>query len=138
MTPASMSALHRAAFDTARAWSTAEFTTLLENPYTTALTRPNGFALVRTLAGESELLTLAVDPGHRRQGIARALMQDWLNQITPDAQTAFLEVAADNLAARALYATFDFTLSATRKGYYARANAQALDALVLHRDLTRG
>ena len=138
MTLAEMAALHRAAFHNDRAWSESEITDLLDTSYTTALTRAEGFALVRTLAGESELLTLAVDPKHQRKGIARAIMQDWLTQITPIAQTAFLEVAADNHAARALYDTFDFKLTATRAGYYRRADAQAVDALGLRRDLTLG
>ena len=138
MTPQDMAALHGAAFTDQRGWSDTEITTLLDSPFTAALTRPAGFALIRTLAGESELLTLAVDPRARRQGIARSIMQEWLERITPLAQTAFLEVAADNHAARALYAGFGFTHSATRTGYYARKDAQAVDALVLHRDLTHG
>lgn len=138
MTPQQMAALHRAAFETDRAWSDREIADLLQSPYTTAIIKPAGFALVRTVAGESELLTLAVDPDQRRKGVAGAIMQNWLTQITPHADRAFLEVAADNHAARALYDAYGFELSATRRGYYARADAQAVDALVLCRVLTRG
>ena len=138
MTPLQMAALHNAAFENLRGWSETEISDLLDSPYTTAITRPAGFALIRTLAGESELLTLAVDPTFQRQGVARAIMQDWIASITPIAQTAFLEVAADNHPARALYAGFGFELSATRRGYYARQSAQAVDAFVLRRDLTLG
>lgn len=138
MTPQQMAALHGAAFEHQRGWTDTEITTLLENPYTRALTRPAGFALIRTIAGESELLTLAVDPSNQRQGIARAIMQDWVTYISPIAQSAFLEVAADNHPACALYGRFGFTLDSTRGGYYPRKGAQAVDALVLRLDLTCG
>ncbi len=136
MTPQDMSALHHAAFDDARAWSADEIASLLDNPYTTALTRPNGFALIRTLAGESDLLTLAVDPAHQRQGIARGILSDWLDRLPGAVEAAFLEVAADNHPARALYAHLRFEMVSTRPKYYARAGTQAVDALVMRRTLT--
>ncbi len=43
-----------------------------------------------------------------------------------DAQTLFLEVGADNPAARALYGSLGFAKVGDRKGYY-----QGRDALVL-------
>ncbi|MDF1729040.1 MAG: ribosomal-protein-alanine acetyltransferase, partial [Sulfitobacter sp.] len=69
MKPADLARLHAAAFTRERPWAAAEFAALLENRHTALLTRPHGFALTRTVAGESELLTLAVDPAHQRQGI---------------------------------------------------------------------
>ncbi len=138
MTPAEMSALHHAAFAAERGWSAEEFKDLLDSPYVEAFTAPHGMALTRTLAGESELLTLAVDPAHQRQGVARGLMRQWMTAITGTAQTAFLEVAADNHAARALYADFGFATVATRAGYYLRKNAPSVDALVLRCTLTAG
>jgi len=138
VTPQQMSALHHGAFAPERGWSTDEITDLLASPHVTAIAHPHGFALIRTLAGESELLTLAVDNAHRRQGIARAILLAWLTKATSTAQSAFLEVAADNLPALALYETFGFETLATRREYYARSEAPAVDALVLRCDLTPG
>lgn len=133
-----MAAIHTAAFTHDRGWSASEFADLLDAPHTHAFACANGFALTRTIAGESELLTLAVDPKHQRQGIAQTLLQEWLATIQPIGETAFLEVAADNHGARALYSAFHFARIATRPAYYLRKNAPAVDALILRRDLTLG
>lgn len=130
-----MAALHAAAFTDTRPWHAAEFTDLCASPYVRAFTEPQGFALTRTIAGESELLTLAVHPSYQRRGLARRLVHDWLEAATALADTAFLEVAADNAAARALYAQMGFTQTATRPGYYARGGAGAVDAYILSRSL---
>ena len=138
MTPQDMSALHHRAFAPDRGWSPTEFAQLLCTPHVAAHVAPRGFALTRTIAGESELLTLAVAPEHQRRGIARSLVQDWLNSITGHAHSAFLEVASDNHAAQSLYAGFRFAQIACRQGYYLRKDAPSVDALILRRDLTLG
>lgn len=132
MTPDQMARLHAAAFAPSRGWTAAEFASLLAQPGTKALTEPQGFALVRTIAHEAELLTIAVDPAHQGRGVGRDLMARWLAMACFD--TAFLEVAADNAAALALYARFGFRTVGTRRGYYARKDAPAVDALTLRRD----
>lgn len=136
MTPENMAKLHAAAFASSRGWSVAEFTELCATPAVELYTQPNGFALVRVIAGEAELLTLAVDPSKQRQGIANRLMQDWLTVRNKCA--AFLEVASDNHAARALYAKHGFTVIGLRKGYYRRAGAPAVDAVLMQVSLTYG
>ena len=138
MTPADLAAIHGSAFIQDRGWSAPEFTDLLTAPYTKLFVHKQGFALTRTIAGESELLTIAVDPEHQRKGIAQTLLSKWLSAIQSVADTAFLEVAADNYAARALYGTFHFRQMAIRPAYYQRKNAPSVDALILRRDLTLG
>lgn len=138
MTPARMAQIHAAAFVHERGWTEAEFADLIQTRFVRVYTHDTGFALTRTLAGESELLTLAVDPTAQRRGTARALMRDWLEDIASEAQTAFLEVAADNDAALGLYDQFGFERSGLRRGYYARAEAPAVDALLMARALTQG
>jgi ribosomal-protein-alanine N-acetyltransferase len=138
VTPQQLADLHKAAFKTERPWSAAEFESLLSNPHVAVCTKPQGFALARTVAGESELLTLAVDPVHQRQGIGRTLTMEWLAAIAPVADTAFLEVAADNNAAHALYLSLGFSEIARRNAYYARKNAAPADAIVLRCDITSG
>lgn len=138
MTPAQMAAIHTRAFVHDRPWSAAEFTDLLAQPYTAAYTAPGGFALTRTLAVESELLTLAVDPAHQRRGVARSLLSAWLHAIESHAETAFLEVATDNAPAIALYTQQGFTRSGLRRAYYARSAAPAADALIMVHRLPQG
>lgn len=138
MTPTELEALHAAAFTRDRPWSAAEFASLLDSPFVALFTRPQGFALTRSLAGESELLTLAVAPAAQRRGLGRGLMQDWLGALPKGTESAFLEVAADNAPALALYEKLGFVQVALRRGYYARTGGAAVDALILRRDLTRG
>ena len=136
MTPQDCAATHKATFTQSRPWSAAEFEALLNDRFCFAIGDARCFALVRVVAGEAELLTIATHPDHQRQGLARAVMADWIARTAQDGgETAFLEVAADNLPARALYAAFGFAQVGQRKGYYARANVPAVDALVLRRPL---
>lgn len=127
-----------AAFQVDRPWTADEFSGLLENRFTALLTHADGFALIRTLAQESELLTLAVDPAHHRQGIAFSLLTQWMDAAKSSASRAFLEVAADNAGAIALYHRFGFEICGTRKAYYMRKNAPPADALLMERALTHG
>lgn len=66
-------------------------------------------------AGEAEILTLAVDPGFRRQGVATGLLRVFL-QSAPG--RVFLEVRRSNLAAQKLYERFGFVIAGVRVGYY--------------------
>lgn len=139
MKPDQLALIHASAFAQERGWSSDEFAALLAQPYIAIIAAEStGFALTRTLAGESELLTLAVHPNWQRRGIARRLVAAWLAAARLEAQTAFLEVAADNSPALGLYCHAGFTRSGLRKGYYARTNASAVDALLMTRALTRG
>jgi len=131
-----MAQLHAGAFAPERGWHAAEFQELLAQPHTHALCAPAGFAISRTLAGESELLTLAVDPAHQGKGVGRGLVAAWLDET--DAEIAFLEVAADNAAALAIYRRAGFTVIGKRKGYYARPDTAPVDAITMKCTLTRG
>lgn len=135
---ADLARLHRAAFTVSRPWSAAEIDGLLDSPYVTLFRHSNGFALARLVAGEAELLTVAVDPAHHRKGIAEGLLRDWLTTLKDGAETAFLEVAADNAAAQALYGKLGFAEVARREGYYARAGAANADAVIMQLALTEG
>jgi [ribosomal protein S18]-alanine N-acetyltransferase len=126
-----MASIHRDAFTQDRPWSRDEFADLLSSDLVALFSAPGGFALTRTIAGESELLTLAVARAFQRRGIARQLVESWLVAVSPQADTAFLEVAADNTAARALYAATGFVDAGRRSGYYKRESGPAVDALVL-------
>lgn len=135
MTPDQMAQIHAAAFLRDRAWNAAEIADLLASPFVTALHETGGFALTRLVAGETELLTIAVDPAFQNQGIGRRLMHKWL---ACGADTAFLEVAADNIPAITLYQSLGFDRTSTRPRYYARKDGAFIDALILSKDLTHG
>ncbi|MEM1342501.1 MAG: GNAT family N-acetyltransferase, partial [Pseudomonadota bacterium] len=85
---------------------------------------------LRLLPGEAEILTLAVQPEARRQGLGRLLVQELIAQAT-GAERVFLEVAESNQAARALYAACGFEEIGRRPGYYAYSDGGAEDALVM-------
>jgi ribosomal-protein-alanine N-acetyltransferase len=87
------------------------------------------------MAGEAEVLTLAVRPAQRRRGIARALVDAAALLASRTASAMFLEVADDNPAAVALYAQAGFAAVGRRAGYYARPGAPAADAIVMRRTL---
>ncbi len=136
MTPEALADLHAAAFAAPRPWSAAEFAALLADPATFHVSEPGGFLLARTAAGEAELLTVAVDPARRRQGIGTALVAAFLERsAAAGAAEAFLEVGADNEAARSLYAAAGFTQAGLRRAYYRDAGGAPVDALVLRRAL---
>ncbi|MCB9597765.1 MAG: ribosomal protein S18-alanine N-acetyltransferase [Sandaracinaceae bacterium] len=73
-----------------------------------------GYAIAWVIAGEAEVLSIAVDPPARRRGVARAL----LDGVLEGAERAVLEVRARNLGARALYEDYGFALVGARRGYY--------------------
>lgn len=132
MTPASMAALHSACFTTPRPWTGDEIASLLASPHVFALFAPSGFLMGRAVAGEAELLTLAIDPAARRQGQARDLVTRFLDVARARAaEIAFLEVAADNAGALALYHACGFGTSGLRRAYYHQPCGAALDAVVM-------
>jgi ribosomal-protein-alanine N-acetyltransferase len=69
----------------------------------------------RTAPGEQEILNMAIDPGARRRGTARFLLEStlarWLG-------TWFLEVRESNLAAIRLYESIGFVRVGRRENYY--------------------
>lgn len=132
MTPDRLSALHARCFSVPRPWSATEFTALLDSPGCFLLTRQDGFLLGRAIAGEAELLTLAVDPAAQRRGIGRGLVREFvLASQAKGAGHLFLEVASDNLPAQALYAALGWQQAGRRPDYY----APGLDALILRLNL---
>lgn len=134
MTSEALAELHAICFTAPRPWSAAEFASVLASPNTFLLTRPNAFLLGRIAGPEAELLTLAVAPDHRRQGLATALVEDFATTAGERGATeAFLEVAADNQAARALYAAAGYRDIGTRPGYYAGPGGVPVSAIVMRR-----
>lgn len=88
-----------------------------------------GFLIARVVAGEVEILNLAVRPDLRRQGIGATLLRSaLLHGSQAGALRAFLEVRPSNRAARKFYEAHGFSLAGTRRNYY---RAPDEDALIL-------
>ena len=130
---AAMAAIHRAAFPPNEAWGTDAFELQLALPGVFGwLDRRGGMILARVAADEAEVLTLAVAPEARRQGVGTRLLGAAMSLGgSRGAQTAFLEVSDANGAARALYRRAGFIPTGRRPRYY----ADGTDALVLRRTL---
>lgn len=120
-----LAALHQGAF--AKAWDKAAIENLLAAPGAFAFFTSDGFVLARVAAGEAEILTLAVQPSARGQGLGRRLVKAAAaHAATLGALAIFLEVGTDNQAALALYAGQGFAQVGRRKAYY-----DGTDALIL-------
>lgn len=130
--PARLAALHAACFRHPRPWSAAEIADLLAGPGVFLLAEPAGFVMGRTILDEVELLTIAVDPAARRQGIGARLLAGFATHAREGgAVLAHLEVAADNAAAQALYLGAGWRQAGRRRGYYRTPEGGAVDALLM-------
>ncbi|WP_035832274.1 GNAT family N-acetyltransferase [Kaistia adipata] len=98
--------------------------------------RPQGFILIRTVADQAEVLTIAVAPASRGRGYGRQLMEDALRGLYRDlVPEIFLEVDEGNAAAVALYRSLGFVEVGRRKGYYGDGKGPGGTALVLRLQL---
>lgn len=139
MTPQDMAATHAAAFRQARPWAASEFADLLSQRFCHAIGDRDCFALVRVIADEAELLTIATHPHMQRRGLARACMRTWHQTARGlGATRGFLDVAADNRPALALYTACGYRRCGLRPGYYPRRDGGAVDAVLMSCELTPG
>ncbi|NGP16813.1 ribosomal protein S18-alanine N-acetyltransferase [Devosia aurantiaca] len=125
-----------------RGWPAEEFSTFLADRMTPvyvacdARRRIAGFALIRVVVDEAELLTIAVDPKWRGKKIGRALLDAvFADMMMSPAKRMFLEVEEGNIPAVRLYKQQGFKTISTRKGYYPQPDGSAATALVMARDL---
>ena len=136
MTPDDLAALHAKCFDYPRPWSAAEFRSMLTAKGVFLLCCKGGFIVGRAVAGEAELLTLAVDPACQRQGRGRALLGQFeVESSKRDAIRAFLEVAENNHGALRLYHSAGYRESGRRPDYYRNKNGTKIDATLLEKPL---
>ncbi len=112
-TAARLAAVHASAF--AAPWDAAAFAALLDQAGVFVLEDPDGFILLRVVADEAEILTLAVSPAARRRGLgARLVREGAAVAAARGAARLFLEVAGTNAAALALYTRAGFTEAGRR------------------------
>ena len=94
-----------------------------------------GFSLSRSVAGESELLLLAVLPERHRRGIGSRLLEDFIEQAEIHGlRRVHLEVRDGNPAI-AMYRSAGFSAVGRRRNYYHGADGARFDAMTYARDL---
>jgi len=125
-----LAAIHAEAFHAP--WDAAAFDSLLGQAGVFAVTAADGFILCRAVLDEAEILTLAVRPTARRAGLGAQLTRAAAEVAAgTGADRLFLEVAEDNVAARALYARLGFEQTGRRRNYYEKSDGSRVDALLL-------
>ena len=129
-----MAKLHNLSFETA--WPEADMVSHLESDICLGIDKPlTGFIIIRSVADQAEILTLAVHPDHRRTGLARQLVSAGeLKASEAGADIMFLEVAEDNPRAIALYRSSAYQQISRRPGYYRRQHGR-VGALIFRKDL---
>lgn len=138
LSPADLAALHKASFTTPRPWSETEFAGLLSMAGVFLICGDGpSFALGRVVAGEAELLTLAVDPAAQGRGYGRRALIAYEAEARAahDGETSFLEVAATNDVAINLYLSHGYSESGKRRAYYSAPDGAKIDALIFSKPL---
>lgn len=86
-----------------------------------------GYIGGRTLAGETEIFNVAVLPEFRRKGIAKALIEKFIEAAREkETEVIFLEVRTSNLGAINLYEKAGFVFCGIRKDYYSEPKENAI------------
>ncbi|MCA3554359.1 tRNA (adenosine(37)-N6)-threonylcarbamoyltransferase complex dimerization subunit type 1 TsaB [Aestuariivirga sp.] len=133
-----LAALHGESFDDG--WNAQTFAEMLSTPGTEAALAhdggdPLGFIVTRQALDEAEIIAIGVRPAVQRRGVAHQLLAWQLAVLAArGVRHLFLEVAASNLPAQALYTGSGFAEAGRRKGYYKRHGGFE-DAIVLRREL---
>nr|WP_288145556.1 GNAT family N-acetyltransferase [Hyphomonas sp.] len=94
------------------------------------------FAMAQTVAGESDILTIATAPEHRRKGLGATLISALISRLGERGVSRItLDVAEDNAPARALYQGFGFTEDGRRPRYYTSGRDVPVDAVLMSRNM---
>ena len=128
-----LSAIHARAFPQDECWNERIIAGQLSQPGVFGLIDARGgMLLARLAADEAEVLTVAVVPERRQQGLGAALLSRAADEARlRGAERIFLEVSTRNPAARGLYQQLGYQQIGRRKAYYADGS----DALVLSKVL---
>jgi [ribosomal protein S18]-alanine N-acetyltransferase len=139
MTDASaVAGIHALSFD--RPWGLMEFERLLaEENIAAHVAAGSGrgaaaeaFILSRIAADEAEVLSIAVSPDRRGEGVSHRLMRAHREALALNrVRMLFLEVEDRNAAALALYRRQGFQEVSRREAYYRKADGSAATALIM-------
>ena len=120
-------------------WSENSISSELTNPLSYWLValdgnKVAGYVGSQTVLDESDMMNIAVDPQYRRQGIARALVEELVKCLArKESRCLTLEVRASNAGAIALYGKLGFVQVGLRKNYYRNPRE---DAMILRKEWT--
>ncbi len=91
-----------------------------------------GYAISEIHQNKGHIVSMAVSPEHRREGVGTALLQESLKRLASSTGEVYLEVRTTNKAALRLYEKFSFTKTGeTRHRYYPDGE----DAILMRRVL---
>ena len=118
-------------------WSEKSVTSELDNELALWLvavedSRVAGYVGSQTVAGETDMMNIAVHPDFRRRGVAEQLVDALIVQLREQQSRCLtLEVRASNDAAQALYEKLGFSQIGRRPRYYRNPKE---DALILRKE----
>jgi len=122
-----------------RSWSASEIEELTASSHVHIIMARDrqgsaqGFLCLSLLDHEAEVLSLAVDPNHWRQGVASLLFESLkTDQKFAETGRLVLEVSENNTSATVLYRKLGFVDIAMRRNYY-RIDGNRIDARVMER-----
>lgn len=137
---AALAGIHGASFH--RGWGEDEFEHMLSER-NTLIHRLRmgrkivGFSVSRMGADEAEILSIAVAETYRGRGLSKGLLLTHLGHLAGrGVRAVFLEVEENNQPARRLYQAAGFSVVGRRERYYQQSGGDALNALVMRRDLS--
>ena len=97
---------------------------------------PIGMMVYRVVHEQADIITIAVRPAWRRQGLARSLLKSAFSHAKAlGATKMFLDVEDGNVAAFGLYTNMGFRQINRRRHYYKQKDASFTDALVMSCEL---
>jgi ribosomal-protein-alanine N-acetyltransferase len=100
------------------------------------LDTPAGAILAMQAGGDMDIINIAVSDRYRRRSLGQNLLKLLSSQAAANGfERVLLEVADDNLAAKAFYKAMDFTIIGGRPGYYPR-DGYRVEAIIMARTLT--
>jgi ribosomal-protein-alanine N-acetyltransferase len=135
-----VAAVHQRSFT--RPWPAADFMRFAHAPECHGVVAWHngaiaGFIVICVVCGDAEILTIAIDPVWRRQGIASSLLARAMeNAADQGAEALFLEVGVRNEAALSLYERLGFIRAGRRPKYYSTPEGPE-DAIVMKRLLPK-
>lgn len=139
-----LSSIHVICFENSpdQAWQKEEFQNLFNIERTISYVmsinaQPIGFILLREIPDEAEILTFCILPKWCQSGYATYLLEWIIKKLQRQSfKRLFLEVREDNDAAVKLYKKCTFEVTGRREGYYNSHQADNIDALVMHCELS--
>ena len=118
-------------------WSENSVASELKNPLSLWLVALDGETVAgyvgsQSVEGEADMMNVAVHPEHRRQGIARMLINELVGALAKQGvHSLALEVRSSNAPAIALYEQLGFFQVGRRPNYYRNPRE---DALILRKE----